>query len=267
MFLEDCKVLTNEKISEKFYLIKLKGDKTIDPALPGQFFMLQTKDKSTLLRRPISLHYVNKEEKILEFYYEVKGKGTKEFSNLKSGETINIQGPLGHGFTTNVKNENIVIIGGGMGIAPMKLLIEELSKNNKVTFICGGRNSDALKILKNINLENIETIITTDDGSLGTKGNVTLPLKEIIKNEKIDKIYTCGPHIMMMAIKKIAELEDIYCEVSLEERMACGVKACVGCSILTNQGMKKVCHDGPVFDSRIILDANPKVTIPCNCNK
>lgn len=267
MFLEDCQILTNEKISEKYYLIKLKGDKTIKPASAGQFFMLQTKDKSTLLRRPISLHYVNKEEKILEFYYEVKGKGTEEFSRLKTGDTMNIQGPLGHGFTTNIKNENIIVVGGGMGIAPMKLLIEELSKYNNVTFICGGRDKNALKILKNMNLINIETIETTDDGSLGIKGNVTIPLKEIIKKRKIDRIYTCGPHIMMMAIKNIAELENIYCEISLEERMACGVKACVGCSILTKQGMKKVCHDGPVFDSKIIINMNPKEKIPCSCNQ
>ena len=154
-----------------------------------------------------------------------------------------------------------------MGIAPMKLLIESLSEKNNVIFICGGRNAESVKILENMNLEGVETIITTDDGSVGRKGNVTGPLREILSERKIDGVYTCGPHIMMEFVAKTAEEFGVYCEVSLEERMACGVKACVGCSILTNQGMKKVCHDGPVFDSRIVIDVNPKETVPCSCGK
>ena len=252
MFLEDVKVLENKKINDNCYLIKVQGEKIIQPAEAGQFFMLQTKDRSTLLRRPISLHYANKENNILEFYYEIKGKGTKEFSSLKPGEIINIQGPLGHGFTTNIKNETIVTIGGGMGIAPMKYLMEELSKNNKVIFIAGGRDKNALNILDNINLKNIETFITTDDGSMGINGNVCVPLKEILESKKINRIYSCGPKIMMKYIAEMAKEYGVYCEVSLEERMACGVKACVGCSILTKEGMKKVCHDGPVFNAEII---------------
>ena len=132
MFLEDCRVLENIHVGGNYYLMKLKGDKTIDPSCAGQFFMLQCKNGSTLLRRPISLHYINKKERTLEFYYEVKGKGTKEFSCLSEGDTINIQGPLGHGFTTDVEDKTIVVVGGGMGIAPMKLLIESLSEKNNV---------------------------------------------------------------------------------------------------------------------------------------
>lgn len=252
MFLEDVKVLENKKINESYYLMTLKGNEIINFTKAGQFFMLQTKNKETLLRRPISIHYVDKENKTLEFYYELKGKGTKEFSSLKPNEIINIQGPLGHGFTTETKNETIVVIGGGMGIAPTKYLIKELSKENKVIFIGGGRDKNALKILENINFKNIETFITTDDGSMGIKGNVCLPLEKILKTQKIDKIYTCGPKIMMQFVAELAEKFNVYCEVSLEERMACGVKACVGCSILTKEGMKKVCHDGPVFNSKII---------------
>ena len=267
MFLEDCKVLENRHIGGNYYLMKLQGDKVIEPSCAGQFFMLQCKNEATLLRRPISLHYINRKENVVEFYYEVKGKGTKEFSCLSEGDFINIQGPLGHGFTTDVEKKTIVVVGGGMGIAPMKLLIESLSEKNNVIFICGGRNAESIKILENMNLENIETIITTDDGSKGRKGNVTLPLREILSERKVDGVYTCGPHIMMEFVAKTAEEFGVYCEVSLEERMACGVKACVGCSILTNEGMKKVCHDGPVFDSRIVIDVNPKETVPCSCGK
>lgn len=267
MYLEDCKVLENIHISGNYYLMKLKGDKVIKSSKAGQFFMLQCKNEVTLLRRPISLHYINKKENVIEFYYEVKGKGTKEFACLSEGDLINIQGPLGNGFSTEIEKKTVVVVGGGMGIAPMKLLTECLSEKNSVIFICGGRNADSIKILDNINLENIETIITTDDGSVGIKGNVTIPLKEILSTRKIDTVYTCGPHIMMENVAKIAQENGVYCEVSLEERMGCGVKACVGCSILTKEGMKKVCHDGPVFDSRIIIDVNPKETVPCGCGK
>lgn len=267
MFLEDCRVLKNIHVGGNYYLMKLKGEKTVAPACAGQFFMLQCKNGATLLRRPISLHYVNKKENTLEFYYEVKGKGTAEFSHLAEGDTINIQGPLGHGFTTDIENKTIVAVGGGMGIAPMKLLIETLAEKNNVIFICGGRNAESVKILNNMNFKNVETIVTTDDGSEGMKGNVTLPLRKILAERKVDGVYTCGPHIMMEFVAKTAEEFGVYCEVSLEERMACGVKACVGCSILTNEGMKKVCHDGPVFDSRVVIDVNPKETVPCGCGK
>lgn len=254
MFLEDCVVLENIKISDSYYLLKLKAEKSISVAKPGQFYMLQCKNKSTLLRRPISLHYIAKDKNIIEFYYEVKGKGTNEFKNINPGEIINLQGPLGNGFNTDIENKNIIVIGGGMGMAPMKFLTETLSKKNNVTFISGGRNKESMNILENFNLKNIETIITTDDGSLGIKGNVTIPLLSLLENKNIDKIYTCGPQIMMKHIMTIANKNNVSCEVSLEERMACGVGACVGCSILTKHGMKKVCKDGPVFDSKIIIN-------------
>lgn len=254
MFLEDCKIIENKQVANSYYLMKVIGNKTVEAAKPGQFYMLQCKNGATILRRPISLHYADKEKNILEFYYEVKGAGTNEFKSLKNDDTINIQGPLGNGFSTDSENKNIVVIGGGMGIAPTKFLLETLSKNNNVFFIAGGRNADSVKILENIDLANIKSFVATDDGSVGTKGNVTIPLKEIIKNNKIDAIYTCGPHVMMLAVGKIANENNIYCELSLEERMACGVKACVGCSIMTKVGMRKVCHDGPVFDSKIIID-------------
>ncbi len=153
-----------------------------------------------------------------------------------------------------------------MGIAPTKLLINELKRENNVIFIAGGRNEGAINILKNINLENVETYITTDDGSVGQKGNVVTVLTELLKEKEIDMIQTCGPHKMMEAIAEVAGNNEVFCEISLEERMACGVKACVGCSIKTLDGMKKVCHDGPVFDSKIIVDVDPAEKVGCSCN-
>lgn len=267
MFLEDCKVLENYQVGDNYYLMKIESEKASSTSKAGQFFMLKVKNEIRILRRPISLHFANKDENILEFYYEVKGGGTKEFKDLKAGETLNIQGPLGTGFTTDVKGKTCVVIGGGMGIAPTKLLIEKLKKENKVIFIAGGRDKGAVEILKNIDLTGVEVFITTDDGSVGEKGNVVSALVKVLEKEKVDMIQTCGPHKMMEAVAETAGKASVYCEVSLEERMACGVKACVGCSIKTLDGMKKVCHDGPVFDSKIIVDVDPVEKVGCSCSK
>ncbi len=263
MYLDKAKILENTEIERNRYLLKLEVNKSAALSKAGQFFMLKPKNEAIILRRPISLHASDKDKKILEFYYEIKGKGTLEFSKLKSEEIIDIQGPLGNGFNTDISDKTIVIIGGGMGIAPMKQLIEELKEKNRVIFIAGGRDIKALKILENINLNNVELFITTDDGSLGKKGNVVSELNDILKREKIDEIKCCGPQKMMQAVSSIAHKQKINCEISLEERMACGVKACVGCSIKTLEGMKKVCYDGPVFNSEIIVDVAPTENINC----
>lgn len=257
MFLEDCLIVENKQIAGQNYLMTLKADKSIAAAKAGQFFMLKCENRIYTLRRPISLHYVDREKMELEFYYEVKGGGTKELSQMKAGETINIQGPLGHGFTTELEGKELMVVGGGMGMAPMKLLVEILKKNNRVTFVAGGRNAEAVEILSNFNTEGVEVCVTTDDGSAGTKGTVIVKMEELMKDKKFDMVFTCGPHKMMEAVAKTAAKYSTECEVSLEERMACGVKACVGCSIKTKAGMKKVCHDGPVFKAETIVDLEP----------
>lgn len=267
MFLEDCKVLENYQVGDNYYLMKIESKKASQESKAGQFFMLKVKNEMRILRRPISLHFVDKEKNILEFYYEVKGSGTKEFRDLKEDDILNIQGPLGTGFTTDVKDKTCVVIGGGMGIAPTKLLIDNLKKENKVIFIAGGRDKGAVEILKNIDLENVDVHITTDDGSVGEKGNVVSALVKVLEGEKVDMVQTCGPHKMMEAVAETAGKNQVFCEVSLEERMACGIKACVGCSIKTLDGMKKVCHDGPVFDSKIIVDVDPAEKVGCSCSK
>lgn len=257
MFLEDCLILENKNIAGQNYLMRLKAEKSIPVLKAGQFFMIQCKNKLHILRRPISLHYVDKNKMELEFYYETKGGGTKEFSEMKAGETINIQGPLGHGFSTDMTGKKLLVVGGGMGMAPMKLLVEILKKNNEVTFIAGGRNAQAVEILSNFNFDNADLHVTTDDGSTGTEGTVIVKMEELMNNKKFDLVFTCGPHKMMEAVAKTSSKYNTECEISLEERMACGVKACVGCSIKTKEGMKKVCYDGPVFKSETIVELEP----------
>lgn len=266
MFLEDCKIIENTKISEGYYLMKVESKEIYKNSNPGQFFMFKLKNEIRILRRPISLHFANKETGVLEFYYEVKGGGTEEIKALKSGETINLQGPLGKGFSKDYENKTILVVAGGMGLAPCKYLTEYLQTKNKVILIAGGRDKTALEILSNFTLPKESIHITTDNGTLGRKGNVIELMREILKDTHVDAIMSCGPHRMMEVVAEVAQKEDVYCEISLEERMACGIKACVGCSIKTLDGMKKVCHDGPVFNGKIIVDAAPQENDSCSCN-
>ena len=255
MFLEDGIIINNIKISDDKYLLRVKSEKSYKQSKAGQFFMLKS---NTFLRRPISLHYIDND--ILEFYYQVKGEGTKYLSKLKENDVLNIQGPLGNGFTTDIKNKKILIVAGGMGIAPIKLLIEKLyesDSNNSIALIIGGANETAIKIIRRFDTSNIDLYITTDDGSVGDKGNTVDKTKELLKEKSFDIIYTCGPTVMMNALIKVAQENNILCYASLEERMACGVNACLGCNVEIKDEksgyiLKKVCHDGPVFDSKIL---------------
>lgn len=251
--LEDAIIIENRALSEGYYIMRVKSPEIAKVAVAGQFSMLQPKNEIRILRRPISIHSVDKEKGEMEYYYEVLGAGTKEFATLNIGDTINIQGPLGKGFDINIKNQNVVAIGGGLGIAPLKELLINLKANNKVLHIAGGRNEKHLSILSSFPSD-IETLTSTDDGSLGHKGTVVDVLREYLKENKINIIYTCGPHVMMVAVARVAKEFGIRCQVSLEERMACGVKACMGCSIPTTKGMQKVCYDGPVFEAEEVID-------------
>ena len=266
MFLEDAKIVENRYVGDKYYLMKVKAPKSAKEAKAGQFFMLKCKDKARVLRRPISLHYADAEEQTLEFYYETVGEGTAEFARLQAGDEINIQGPLGTGFDTEIEGKKVILVGGGMGMAPLKLLAEKLSERNDVKFIAGGRDKGAVEIVKNFKIDSENLKITTDDGSVGIKGNTVEVLKDMLAKDSYDLIYTCGPHGMMLAVADTAHKNGIRCQISLEERMACGVKACVGCSIKTKAGMKKVCADGPVFDADSILDFDPSDKPGCSCS-
>ena len=250
MFLEECEIIENIKISEDKYLLKLKSEKSSEYAKAGQFFMIEC---GKYLRRPISVH--NADKNILEFYYQVKGEGTKYLS--KMSDAVNIQGPLGNGFGTDIKNKNLLIVAGGMGIAPFKLLINKLKEKNNISLIFGGANESAIKIIEYFDTKNIKLYITTDDGSAGDKCNCVDKTKELLKENNFDLIYTCGPEIMMKGIIKLSLENNIKCFASMEKRMACGVNACLGCNIEVFDNMNKiknskVCHDGPVFDAKYL---------------
>lgn len=260
MYLEDCLVLEHKQINEKDYILTLQTDKIAKESKAGQFVQVKVADLlDPILRRPISIHTADKESGQLKLYYQVLGKGTEILMKVKKGEKINLLGPLGNGFDLSLENSRALLVGGGLGQAPLLYLAEELGKrNNKVYLALGTRDEEALKnvLCFQDSCQAIE--LATEDGSQGHKGYITSNLPQIIRSFKPEIIYACGPNIMMSKIKEIAEKEGVKCQVSLETRMACGIGVCLGCTVVPVQEGKaylKACVDGPVFWAQeVVLD-------------
>lgn len=217
-------------------------------AVPGQFISIYTKDASKLLPRPISICEIEPNKNRLRVVYRIAGEGTKQFSDLKQGDTIEILGPLGNGFTK--KEKKAILIGGGIGIPPMLELAKQLDA--KKSIVLGYRD----EIFLNKEFEPYgDVFLASEDGAHGTKGTVLDAIRECAITGDI--IYACGPTPMLRAIQAYALENDIEAQLSLEERMACGIGACLACvcqskeidshSYVLN---KRVCKDGPVFDAR-----------------
>lgn len=220
-------------------------------AVPGQFICLYPKDKSTLLPRPISICEVNKEQALLRIVYRIAGKGTAEFSAYQAGDTVEILGTLGNGFPLEkAAGKTVFLMGGGIGIPPMLELAKEMQADKRI--IVGYRDD---KTFLQEDLEKYGTVyIATEDGSAGSCGNVMDAIRE--NGLKADMIFACGPMPMLRAIKKYAEEEKIPAYISLEEHMACGVGACLGCVVKTKEidhhshvHNARICTDGPVFEA------------------
>lgn len=213
---------------------------------PGQFITVYSKDGSRLLPRPISICETDPEEGRLRIVYRIAGAGTKEFSAYESGDAIEIMGPLGNGFP--LEGENVFLIGGGIGIPPMLELAKNL--NCEKQMILGYRDENLF--LRDEFEAYGEVFVATEDGSVGTKGNVLDAIRE--NGLTADVMYACGPTPMLRALKQYAEEHNIRCYISLEEKMACGVGACLACVCKTeevdhhsNVHNKRICKDGPVF--------------------
>lgn len=241
---QDCELVYKTQLTSTIYDFRLKNKPLAEITKPGQFAQVAVTGKT--LRRPISICDVN--DDIIRLVFEVRGEGTDILSKTEIGENINIIAPLGNGFKIN-PNKKTVFIGGGIGVPPMLYSARQCGEN--ATVITGFRNKDAIILSDDFKNAGCNLIITTDDGSFGINGFVTQPLAEIIND--IDLICACGPTPMLKNIAKLAKENNVECQVSLEQRMACGVGACLGCAVLVNrkdgtQGYKHVCKDGPVFN-------------------
>ena len=248
---EQAVVVSQEELAPGIFSLYLKT-KAAENAKPGQFVSVYTKDPSKLLPRPISICEINKKHGTLRLVYRVTGEktGTKEFSELKAGDTVPVIGPLGNGFPLEkAAGKKAFLMGGGIGVPPILELAKQLKCEQK-QIVVGYR--DQATFLREEFEQNGELYISTEDGSVGTAGNVMNAIKENALDADI--IYACGPTPMLRAIKVYAEENGIECYISLEERMACGIGACLACvcqskekDTHSNVHNKRICKDGPVF--------------------
>ena len=243
---ESAVIIRQEEIAQDIYSLWLKTEKIAKAAKPGQFVALYCKDGSRILPRPISICEIDKEDDAIHLVYRVAGKGTDEFSGYHTGVQLEISGPLGNGFP--LKSKKAFLIGGGIGIPPMLELAKQLDCDKQI--IVGYRNYQTFlsKELRKYG----KVYIATEDGSVGTKGNVLNAIEENALTA--DVIYACGPTPMLRAIKAYGEEKKIETWISLEEKMACGIGACLACVCKsknkdhhTNVNNKRICKDGPVF--------------------
>lgn len=253
-----AKLIAKEELKQEIIKFSVQADEIVNVAKPGNFIEIRVNDDiEPFLRRPISIYNMDKEKGILEFIFQVKGKGTTILSQKNEGELIDIVGPLGYGTFKYSSYENLAIIGGGIGIFPLYELAKNAKSEEKnVNTYLGFRNKDLVVLENEFRQVSNQLTITTDDGSYGQKGFAIDFLKQDIESEKIDSIYACGPLPMLRAIRELAIKKNIPCQISLEERMACGLGVCLGCAVKTAQSPKEspeywhVCKGGPVFQAK-----------------
>lgn len=254
-FQETVTVVSQKQIGTGIYDLTIQTKEIAAAAKAGQFVSVYSNDASKLLPRPISLCGIDRKAGTLRLVYRVTGEhtGTEEFSRLQVGDTMKIMGPLGNGFTVE-KGKKAFLIGGGIGVPPMLQLAKEMKDAGENFQIVMGYR-DAGTFLLNEFKEQGESFVATEDGSVGTKGNVLDAIRE--NHLDADVIYACGPTPMLRALKAYAEEQNMTCYVSVEERMACGIGACLACvcnstdkDAHSNVKNKRICKEGPVFNAK-----------------
>lgn len=247
-YILDLTVNSVEALSDKHVLIKLTDDKPLPEMLPGQFVEVRVDNTpSTFLRRPISINNVDYDHNELWLLVAAVGDGTRQLQKLQKGDSLNCVLPLGNSFTMPTDSTHkVLLVGGGVGVAPLLYFGKRIkAMGGEPTFLLGARS--AKDVLERELFEQVgRVLITTEDGSEGEKGFVTN--HSVLAQEHFDRISTCGPKPMMMAVARYAFKNDIECEVSLENKMACGVGACLCCVEKTVEGNKCVCKEGPVMN-------------------
>ena len=249
----DLTVRQTVHVHERYVLLKLTHEEPLPEMLPGQFVEVRVDDvPSTFLRRPISIHFVDKEKNELWLLVAAVGDGTRRLARLQPGDTLNCVLPLGNGFTMPQSvDERLLLVGGGVGVAPLLYMGAEMQQQGcEPTFLLGARSQKDLLMLDEFRKYG-RVLVTTEDGSEGERGFVTN--HSILAKEQFTRIATCGPKPMMVAVARMADKLGIACEASLENMMACGVGACLCCVEKTTEGNLCVCKEGPVFDTKRLL--------------
>lgn len=255
-----AKLSSKEELIPGIFKFGVEAKELVETAKPGNFIEIRANhDIEPFLRRPISIHNMDKDSGKLEFIFQVKGKGTEILSKRNVGEFIDIIGPLGNGTFTYSDFNNLAIIGGGIGVFPLYELAKNAKNEGKsVNTYMGFRNKDLVVLEDEFRKVSTNFVLTTDDGSYLQKGFAIDFLRKDIEEGKVDCIFACGPLPMLKAVQKLAIEKDVPCQISLEERMGCGLGVCLGCAVKTAQSPKDapqyvhVCKAGPVFDSKYV---------------
>lgn len=252
---------TNEEIGNNIWLLEFRSLPLASRAQPGQFLMVHVakRTKDPLLRRPFSIHGIQDRDRVMLLYNRV-GAGTALLSTLKRHDSISIIGPLGNGFTLPEPRESTILLAGGMGLAPLFFLAQALQKARRdvAKVFVGFPTSEEVVRIEQLKELGVDLFLTTEDGSLGSKGVVTDLLEGHLGREVEGKpaIYACGPPLMLKKVADGAAALNLKCYVSLEGHMACGLGVCMGCAVKSAPGQEKpyyyVCQDGPVFPSQAI---------------
>jgi dihydroorotate dehydrogenase electron transfer subunit len=264
LIISSAPITSNTEILPETHLIWLESPQIAATARPGQFVMARC-GEDTLLRRPLSIHQIDGDR--LALLFKIVGRGTDWLAQCKTGETVDIFGPLGNGYTIHPNSKNLLLVAGGIGIAPLRFLADvAVSQEKKVTLLMGASSAvNLLPIIPIIHVSpitcgippeemlpfNINVVTATDDGSEGFKGPVTDLIAAYIDHG--DQIFACGPVGMYRTMARMPELKGRPVQVSLEIMMGCGIGVCYGCTMKTKSGLKQVCKDGPMFDLEDIM--------------
>ncbi len=244
----ELRVTDNIRLNKRHFILELQSQEPFPLILPGQFAQVLVDDSpATFLRRPFSIHSVDHASNTLRLLIQIKGEGTRHLALRKTGDTVNMIYPLGNSFSLPLVKE-VLLVGGGCGVAPLLFLAQFLSQNHiRPTILVGFRTRDEVSETELYSRYGNLHIIT-DDGTEGEQGLVTD--HSLFQKERLpfQKIYCCGPDAMMKAVAKIARMHRIDCEVSLENTMACGFGVCLCCVTPTDKGNERVCVEGPVFN-------------------
>ncbi|MBI5056928.1 MAG: dihydroorotate dehydrogenase electron transfer subunit [Nitrospirae bacterium] len=241
-------VIENRQVIKNHFLLTLHPLVKIGKPKPGNFFMISVDNcLDPLLKRPFSIHrWLGRDFQVL---YRVTGKGTSILSNRKPGDILEIIGPLGNAFPSLRSDNKIIMVAGGLGIAPILGLAETINKYRPLCFY-GARTHEELLCIDELISLGIEPVISTDDGSLGEKGNIVDVLNKYISSQSFKALpclYACGPEPMLIALSDLAKKSNLKGYIALEQNMACGLGTCLGCVVNTTDGYKRVCREGPVF--------------------
>lgn len=263
-------IISNQQVSPGYFRMRMAAPPELRESKPGQFIMVKVRDAiDPLLRRPFGIFDIGPfqseypgggEQTYLEILYRVVGKGTETLSTFHHGDHLDILAPLGEGFTLGSQRDEKILVGGGIGLAPLYYLARELVKSSRVRLFVGGRTKDDILCITEFERLGVETYVATDDGTLGANGLVTEVMeRHLLEEQKSKSIFACGPMPMLKAVAEIARRTGTPCQVSLEAYMACGVGACLGC-VVKGEGhsdetpdYRCVCKEGPVFEYKDLM--------------